>query len=201
MRKLVLGMSITFDGFVAGPNGENDWVFRYRSPDGMAWVAENLWDAGVRIMGSRTYQEMASYWPYADGPSAAPMNGIPKVVFSRSGPVAPHPAKTTAVPTDATRKALAGWTEARFATGEIAAEVAALKRQEGKNIAAFGGVRFARSLISPRTGRRIPPLGISDCPRTRASVVLRVIQADGMKLVSSTRFSPAGTMANVYVPE
>ena len=62
----------------------------------MAWVAENLWDAGVRIMGSRTYQEMASYWPYADGPCGRTMNEIPKVVFSRSGPVAPHPAKTDA---------------------------------------------------------------------------------------------------------
>ncbi len=40
MRKLKLQMQITIDGFVAGPNGENDWVFipgkktlkRYRRP-------------------------------------------------------------------------------------------------------------------------------------------------------------------------
>ena len=37
---------------------------------------------GVHIMGSRTYQDMAAHWPTSTEPDAAPMNEIPKVVFS-----------------------------------------------------------------------------------------------------------------------
>ena len=36
-------------------------------------------------MGSRTYYDMAAFWPYSDAPFAAPMNDIPKIIFSRHG--------------------------------------------------------------------------------------------------------------------
>jgi hypothetical protein len=36
-------------------------------------------------MGSRTYYDMAAFWPYSDSPLAPAMNEIPKVIFSRSG--------------------------------------------------------------------------------------------------------------------
>lgn len=37
------------------------------------------------MMGSRTYYDMAAFWPYSDTPFAPPMNDIPKIVFSRNG--------------------------------------------------------------------------------------------------------------------
>ena len=40
--------------------------------------------AGAHLMGATTYVEFASFWPGAAGPFAAPMNDIPKVVFSDS---------------------------------------------------------------------------------------------------------------------
>jgi hypothetical protein len=40
--------------------------------------------AGTHIMGRVTYQDMAGFWPTSSHPSAAPMNDIPKVVFSRT---------------------------------------------------------------------------------------------------------------------
>jgi hypothetical protein len=39
MRPLVLKMSISLDGFVGGPNGEVDWIFRTTAPDSTEWVA------------------------------------------------------------------------------------------------------------------------------------------------------------------
>ena len=42
MRKLVLKMSMTLDGFVCGPNGEMDWFMKTRSDDGAAWTAEKI---------------------------------------------------------------------------------------------------------------------------------------------------------------
>jgi dihydrofolate reductase len=84
MKKLILKMSMTIDGFVGGPNGELDWLFRSLDSEATKWIAETIWQAGVHIMGSRTYADMAAYWPSSRDLLAAPMNEIPKVVFSRT---------------------------------------------------------------------------------------------------------------------
>src|SRR5580698_354436 len=84
-RKLVLKMSVSLDGFVAGPNGEADWVFRTSGDDSTEWVASTLREAGAHMMGSRSYYDMAAFWPFSDTPFTAPMNDIPKIIFSRAG--------------------------------------------------------------------------------------------------------------------
>jgi hypothetical protein len=84
-RKLVLKMSVSLDGFVAGPNGEVDWIFRTQGDDSTEWVVDTLRNAGVHIMGSGSYYDMAAFWPFSDMPFAPPMNDIPKIIFSRKG--------------------------------------------------------------------------------------------------------------------
>jgi dihydrofolate reductase len=85
MRKLVLKMSISADGFVCGPNHEIDWLLRTMDKSALDWIEKTLWDADVHIMGSRTFQDMAAYWVTSSDQLADPMNEIPKVVFSKSG--------------------------------------------------------------------------------------------------------------------
>lgn len=161
MRKLILKMSISVDGFVGGPNGEIDWIFRSTDGAAAAWIIERLWQAGVHIMGSRTFQDMAAYWPTSTEPFAAPMNEVPKVVFSRTGALAPAGTGTTTALRDArsaagtdpagATAALSGeassWTQARVARGDLAAEIANLKKEPGKDILAHGGARFAQGLV------------------------------------------------------
>ena len=74
MRDLILGMSMSLDGFVAGPNDENDWIFSTGSPDGKEWKVTSVSSAGVHIMGSRSFAGWASYWPYSTDVFAPPMN-------------------------------------------------------------------------------------------------------------------------------
>ena len=62
-RKLVLKMSVSLDGFVCGPDGEIDWIFRTMGGRSREWVVDTLRNAGVHIMGSRTYYDMAAFWP------------------------------------------------------------------------------------------------------------------------------------------
>jgi hypothetical protein len=50
VRKVVLQMQISVDGFVAGPNGELDWVFESIDEATTAWIVERLRQAGVHIM-------------------------------------------------------------------------------------------------------------------------------------------------------
>jgi dihydrofolate reductase len=153
----VLQMQITVDGFVAGPNGEADWVFKTLDEAADAWIVEHVWKAGVHIMGSRTFKDMASYWPSSTEVFAAPMNEIPKVVFTRSGIAgATTQALEAAVQNReakgrgqvaATPAIIESWAHPRVASGDLATEVRRLKNEPGKEILAHGGAMFARSLV------------------------------------------------------
>lgn len=49
MRKLILKMSISIDGFVGGPNGEIDWLLRTLDESALTWIQDTLWEAGVHV--------------------------------------------------------------------------------------------------------------------------------------------------------
>jgi dihydrofolate reductase len=85
MRKLILHMAISVDGFVGGVKGELEWIFRSTDDETTDWTVESLRDAGLHVMGSRTFRDMAAYWPSSTERFAEPMNRIPKAVFSRTG--------------------------------------------------------------------------------------------------------------------
>jgi hypothetical protein len=72
MRKLVLKISMSLDGFVGGPNGEADWLFRTLDVAASAWILDGLRGAGAHLMGSRTFQDMLAYWPTSSDTMAAP---------------------------------------------------------------------------------------------------------------------------------
>ncbi len=159
MKKLILKMSVSVDGYVAGPKGEADWIFKTAGSDVAKWDVAMLWDTGLHLMGSRTYQDMAVWWPTSKGVYAAPMNEIPKAVFSRRGLRAPDKKLTTASLKSsraANRKeqgakpsaaVLDSWLHPRVYTGKLATEIKRLKQGAGKALVAHGGASFARSLI------------------------------------------------------
>src|SRR5450432_2251925 len=86
MRKLILRMSISLDGFVRGPTGKNesDWIFSNQDEESIAYGVAQVSDVGVHAMGSVTYGDMAAHWPTSTEAFAPPMNSIPKVVFSKT---------------------------------------------------------------------------------------------------------------------
>lgn len=145
MRKLIMKMSISVDGFVGGPNGENDWVFRSSDETSRAWSVRQSWEAGLIIMGRKSFEVMAPYWPTANGPFAAPMNEIPKAVFTKKGFKGIDAVKTT---TAEQSLAAASWAEAEVFDGDLAEEIRKLKSESGKPIVAIGGAGFMRSLIA-----------------------------------------------------
>jgi dihydrofolate reductase len=141
MRRLILKMSISLDGFVAGPDGEADWMFRSRDEGGHAWVEETLWQAGLHVMGSRSYLAMAGYWPTSSDSLALAMNAIPKAVFTRQ----------RSLDLSAVAERVAGpasWATPEVIHGDLAAEIKRLKQQDGKDILAHGGADFAQSLAA-----------------------------------------------------
>jgi dihydrofolate reductase len=127
MRRLVLQMGISIDGYVSGGPRQDIGRGEPEHPDvvarKMAWVTQ----AGVHAMGRVTYEAMAGFWPTSTGEYAEPMNEIPKVVFSKT---LTH----------------ADWPTTTIAGGDLAEEVAKLKSQPGGDVIAYGGYTFAQAL-------------------------------------------------------
>jgi len=125
-------MSVSLDGFIAGPRGEIDWG----APDDELhrFHNEEVRELGAHLCGRRLYEEMR-YWDTADeDPSlgetqtefAQIWQQLPKVVFST------------------TLDAVEG--NARLATGGVAEELARLKEETDRDIA-VGGAGLASSLV------------------------------------------------------
>lgn len=209
MRQLILKMHISLDGFVGDPDGGAKWVFG-RDAEAAAWTLDTIWNASLHIMGSRTFRDMASFWPTSTEMFAPPMNQIPKAVFSRQGRPILGTADTTAVLRDA--RANAGnpksaelqpgaetWADAYVASGDLAEEVAKLKAGDGKPIIAHGGASFARSLIAEGLVDQyhllVHPVALGNGLAVFSG--LRSLQR--LELVSSRAF-PKGSVAQIYRP-
>jgi dihydrofolate reductase len=82
---------------------------------------------GTHAMGRVTYEQMSQHWPYSSDDYAAPMNDLPKVVFSRT-------------------LQAADWKNSRLASGDLAKEISALRREPGADIIAWGGASFVQAL-------------------------------------------------------
>ncbi len=69
MRKIISFMHISLDGFVAGPNGEMDWI--KVDQEVFDYVGKRISQGDTSLYGRVTYQMMESYWPTAaDKPNA-----------------------------------------------------------------------------------------------------------------------------------
>ncbi|WP_426669200.1 dihydrofolate reductase family protein [Mucilaginibacter sp. McL0603] len=144
MRKLKLQMQITLDGFVAGPNGENDWVFLPGKQD--LEVLQKTIGFGVELAAScdtfllgrkLAAAEFCKYWEnVADNQHDNPWHPLAqlitdhrKIAFSRTETTLPG-------------------RNLEVENGDLATAVQALKEQPGKDILVYGGADFVSSLIS-----------------------------------------------------
>lgn len=184
-RRLILGMFVSLDGFVSSGTGSEDWIFRSGDDATDAWVIAQLDQAGLIAMGSRSFADMAGYWPTAESPFAAVMNATPKLVFSRS--------RAGAVAADGS------WANPFIASGELADAVAHWKAQPGGDIRVLGGALFAQALAAAKL---VDEFQLMLCPVALGSGVALFAGLPhplDLQLVSAQSFS-GGAMALVYRP-
>jgi dihydrofolate reductase len=131
MRQILAFIVVTVDGYYEGPNGEFDWPVV--DEEFNQFGLQQLDEVDTLLFGRRTYELMASYWPTPaaaeDDPRvAAKMNGLPKLVVSRT-------------------LQKAEWADTRIIGDDVAGELAKLKQQPGKDIAIFGSSDLTVNLL------------------------------------------------------
>jgi dihydrofolate reductase len=178
VRKLIIGMHISIDGFVAGADG----IPGYASSDDavLQWIVDSLDDVDTIVLGRVAYGPMSAYWPTATDALASRMNSREKIVFT-SNPAA------------------ASWPNTRMVSGDAAAEIARLKQRPGKNMIVQGGAALAQSVT--RAGLVDEYRLITHPVALGAGHALfsRLTEPLHLRLVKATPFE-TGAVAHVYRP-
>ena len=140
MAKLTITTFLTLDGVMQAPGGPQEdtdgsfeyggWSFPYADGEFAKFMADVFTRADAFLLGRRTYDIFAGYWPKVTDPSnpiAGPLNTLPKYVAS----------KTLKNPTWASTTVIR----------EVAKEVPGVKKQYARELQVHGSSRLAQALI------------------------------------------------------
>src|SRR5262245_16582522 len=191
MRKVIVNEFLTVDGNAQAPGGPEEdtsggfqhggWHMQYGEGSGMAKM---IGEAGGFLLGRRTYELFAGYWPSAPAGTPEikePLNTKPKHVASRTleGPLE--------------------WENSTLLEGELPEAVANLKQQDGGDLLVMGSTVLVHSLIQH---------GLVDELRVLINPVLvgggkRIFPDDGalrpLRLVDH-EVTPTATIIATYAP-
>lgn len=136
MRKLILKMELSLDGYVEGPNGQMDW---FGKDNGELWkeMFSYLDTVDTVVIGRGMFAGYADFWQSVlDDPKADPNN----LAYARWAAKTPHIVFS---------KTLKETNRENYTinSGDLKEEVLKLKQQPGKNIITWGGASFATSCI------------------------------------------------------
>jgi len=198
MRELVLKMFMSLDGFVGSTDGNVSWMMN-PDPVGKAWNVERSWNTSLHVVGSNTFRGWAGYWPTSTDEFAAPMNQIPKAVFSKQGPAILEATRVVQDKPGALQPGAESWAQAYVASGDLVEEVTKLKAQDGKPMFAYGGATFARSLIAHGLVDQFELAIIPIVLGQGLPIFTELTHPRRLTLVSSKAF-PKGTVVQVYRP-
>jgi dihydrofolate reductase len=142
MRKVIANEFMSLDGVAQAPGAADEdtsggfahggWHMSYFDNLSQKWVLESIVEAGGFLLGRRTYEIFAAYWPNAPAEEqviAEPLNTKPKYVAST----------TLAEPL--------AWQNSTLLHGDVAAAVAALKQEDGADLHMIGSTELVQVLI------------------------------------------------------
>lgn len=137
MRRVILQIDLSIDGFAAGPNAETDWVTadEEMNRDGL----DLLTMTDTILLGRVAYQDFSGFWPFANfdpattlGQIAQQLNRANKVIFS----------------TTLEKVEWGQWDNAQLIKGNIAEEVNRMKALPGKDMLLYAGAAIVSNFIA-----------------------------------------------------
>ena len=135
MRKIISFMHISLDGFVAGPNGEMNWI--KVDEEIFDHVGKRISESDTALYGRVTYQMMENYWPTAGDKLGATRHDIEHSKWYK---------KVHKVVLSKTMKAT-GLTNTKIISDNLPDRINEIKQQAGNEIALFGSPTATHSLI------------------------------------------------------
>jgi dihydrofolate reductase len=141
MPKIVVNAFLTLDGVMQAPGGPDEdrdggfahggWQFPYADDVMGRLVTGGLEDADGFLLGRKTYEIFAGYWPKItdpENPIATALNSRPKYVVSRS-------------------LERVTWNNSRLMRGDVVAELRKLRQQPGRTVQTWGSTDLLQTLL------------------------------------------------------
>jgi dihydrofolate reductase len=179
MRKVILQMYTSIDGYVAGPNGELDWMFANIGGESESPADELLNSSDLILLGRGMAKGFLDYWPNDKTEFGAKINTLPKIVFSKTITSMDYPNVTV--------------------VADIVEEIKNQKSQEGKNLILYGGCGLVTSFAKLGLIDEYHLMTIPVILGSGLHLFEGVKQID-LKLVSS-KVSSTGIIVNHYEPK
>jgi len=138
MRKIITTTWVTLDGFIAGPNGEMDWIGEINDEAMGKYEDDLVTAADTLLLGRVTYQSFAGSWPYVpDSPTtsegekvyARKLNAMRKIVFSKT--------------LDQVE-----WNNSTLKTEVIPEEIEQMKQEPGRDMVIYGSASLVQELTN-----------------------------------------------------
>ena len=142
MRKMIVDEFLSLDGVAQAPGAEDEdtsggfahggWHMRYMDEPAMEFVLGGIVEAGGFLLGRRTYEIFAAYWPNAPEEEqvvAEPLNAKPKYVAST----------TLSAPLE--------WQNSNLLDGDVPDAVSALRQENGGDIHVIGSTQLVQTLL------------------------------------------------------
>ena len=128
MRRVGAWELVSLDGVMERPE---EWAFSYSDDEMGEASASGMAASDALLLGRVTYEHLAAYWPNQPGgePMVDYINSVPKYVVS------------------GTLEEPLAWNNSTIISGNMAEEIARLKRQPGKDITILGSGTLVRSLL------------------------------------------------------
>jgi dihydrofolate reductase len=187
MRKLKLQVQMTVDGFVAGTEGQLDWMLGNMDTDQRlgAFINHLVDTSDTILLGRKMTEGFIKYWEQVatqpDSPEysfAQKMVNTSKVVFSKT--VDRVDGKNV-----------------RIENASLVEAVNSLKNQTGKDILVYGGATFVSSLID---NKLIDEMNLFVHPMSIGEGMQIFRSRSPLKLITSTAY-PGGVVVNTYEPQ
>ena len=138
MRKIITTMWVTLDGFIAGPNGEMDWIGEIYDDAMGKYESDLVSEADTLLLGRVTYQSFAGSWPHVpDNPNASEgekayarkLNAMRKLVFSRT-------------------LESVEWNNSTLVKEVVAEDIEKLKHEPGRDMLIYGSASLVQTLTN-----------------------------------------------------